>query len=81
MMARDDRGGSTARCPRRAPCMSRESDSPWTYSMTRKSSPSVRDDVERRHDVGVPDARREARLVEEHGDELGVLARTGRAAA
>ena len=31
------------------------------------------DDVERRHDVRVPDARGEARLVEEHRDELGIL--------
>ena len=34
-------------------------------------------DVERRDHVGVADARREPRLVEEHGDELGVL-RQGR---
>jgi hypothetical protein len=32
-----------------------------------------RHDVERLHDVGVPKARREARFVEEHRDELGVL--------
>ena len=32
-----------------------------------------RDDVERRDDVRMPDARREARLVEEHRDELGIL--------
>ena len=31
-----------------------------------------RDDVERRHDVRMADARREPRLVEEHRDELGV---------
>ena len=41
--------------------------------MTRKSSSSLGDDVERRHDVGVADARGEARLVEEHRDEVGVL--------
>ena len=31
------------------------------------------DDVERRHDVRMTDHRGEARLVEEHRDELGVL--------
>ena len=41
----------------------------------------VGDDVERRHDVRVLDARGEARLVEEHRDELGILARTAGAAA
>ena len=49
-------------CARRASAprgASRESDSPCTYSMTRKSSPLGRDDVERRHDVRVPDARGE----------------------
>ena len=45
--------------------------------MTRKSSPSrsARDDVERRDDVRVADARGEARLVEEHRDELGIARR------
>ena len=38
--------------------------------MTRKSSPSPAHDVERLDDVGVADARGEARLVEEHRDEL-----------
>jgi hypothetical protein len=33
----------------------------------------VRHDVERRNDVGVPDARGEASLVEEHRQELGIL--------
>ena len=33
----------------------------------------VRDDVERRDDVGVPDARREPGLLEEHRDEVGIL--------
>ena len=42
--------------------------------MTRSRSASVCKHVERRHDVGVPDARGEARLVEEHEREL-VLAR------
>ncbi len=35
--------------------------------------PLRRHDVERRDDVGVADARGEARLVEEHRDELGIL--------
>ncbi len=35
------------------------------------------DDVERRDDVRVADARREARLVEEHRDELGVARELG----
>jgi hypothetical protein len=51
----------------------RASVSPCTYSMTRNSSPSVDTTSQRRHDVGVLDARRQLRLVEEHGDELGVL--------
>ena len=66
--------GSGTRSPRARTCArAAASDSPWTYSMTRKSSPSRGHDVERRHDVGVADARGEARLVEEHRDELGVL--------
>ena len=51
----------------------RESDSPCMYSMTRKSSPSARPTSSVGDDVGVTDARREPRLVEEHRDELGVL--------
>lgn len=33
----------------------------------------LRGDVEHGHHVGVMDAPREARLVDEHGDELGIL--------
>ena len=49
-----------------------ESDSPSTYSMTRKSSPSPFTMSIVGDDVGVADARGQARFVEEHGDELGI---------
>ena len=63
------------------PSRNKQSDSPCTYSITRKSSSPQRDHVERRHHVGVANARREARLVEEHRHELGIAGRTAGADA
>ena len=57
--------------PRRA--ASRESDSPWTYSITRKSSPLAATTSSVGTTFGWRMRAAEPRLVEEHGDELGVL--------
>ena len=70
---RRDRAPGPRRFFRRAAVSRRDSVSPCTYSITRKSSPSCDDDVERLHHVRVLDARGEARLVEEHRRELGVV--------
>ena len=60
---------------------SRESDSPCDVLHDEEELARRRHDVERRDDVRVPDARGEPRLVEEHRDELGILARTAGGAA
>ena len=79
--SRATRGGIGAALLAREARRESASGSPCTYSMTRKSSPSLGHDVERGHDVRVADARGEARLVEEHRDELGIAREVRRAGA
>ena len=68
------RSCSGMRAPaRRAARSRRESDSPCDVLHDEEELALGRDDVERRHDVRVADARGEPRLVEEHRDELGIL--------
>ncbi len=66
--ARRTRGPASARRDEAA-----TSDSPWTYSITRKSSPSSATTSSVGTTFGCRMRAASARLVEEHRDELGVL--------
>ena len=72
MIAATMRGGSACCCSRRD---AREPGERLAVHVLHDEEELAvrRDDVERRDDVRVADARGEARLVEEHRDELGIL--------